>query len=220
MVEIVFQDPEKWIVLKSPALVSENTPERTGLADLLAAQNNGYAGVVHRLDRGVGGLMLYAKTPAAAAKYSAMVQEGSLCKEYIALLAGEVPPVGELRDLLYYDRARNKVFPVRRKRQGVKEALLRYRLEKCGELPGIGKVSLVSVLPITGRTHQIRVQFASRGTPIIGDRTYGGPAFPEQTSGGRILLACYRLTLSTQEGETVFARAPSWIDQLSDYIGT
>ena len=56
--EIVYQDSEKWIVLKPPALVSESTPERSGLADLLAAQNGGYAGVIHRLDRGVGGLML------------------------------------------------------------------------------------------------------------------------------------------------------------------
>ena len=218
--EIVYQDSEKWIVLKPPALVSESTPERSGLADLLAAQNGGYAGVIHRLDRGVGGLMLYAKTPAAAAKYSAMAQNGSLRKEYLALLAGEVPPTGELRDLLYYDRSRNKVFPVRRERRGVKEAVLQYRVEKSGELPGIGAVSLVSVLPLTGRTHQIRVQFASRKAPIVGDRVYGGPALPELTGGGRILLACSRLTLSAQEGETVFARTPSWMDQLSDLIGT
>lgn len=218
--EIVFQDSEKWIVCKPPELVSESTPKRNGLADLLAAQNGGYVGVIHRLDRGVGGLMIYAKTPAAAAKYTAMVQNGSLRKEYIALLAGKVAPTGELRDLLYYDRVRNKVFPVERKRRGVKEAVLQYRVEKSGQLPGIGEVSLVSVLPITGRTHQIRVQFASRKTPIVGDRTYGGPNLPEWTSGGRILLACERLTLSTQEGETVFARTPSWIDQLSDLIRT
>ena len=218
--DIVFQDSEKWIVCKPPELVSESTPKRDGLADLLAEQNGGYAGVIHRLDRGVGGLMLYAKTPAAAAKYTAMVQNGSLRKEYVALLAGEVPPTGELRDLLYYDRSRNKVFPVQRERRGVKNAILQYRLEKSGQLPGVGHVSLVSVLPVTGRTHQIRVQFASRKTPIIGDRTYGGPAFPTWTGGGKILLACYRLTLSTQEGETVFARTPSWIDPLSDLIRT
>ena len=218
--EILFQDSEKWIVLKPPALISESTPDQSGLADLLAAQNGGYAGVIHRLDRGVGGLMLYAKTPAAAAKYAAMVRDGSLRKEYIALLAGEVPESGELRDLLYYDRSRNKVFPVQRKRRGVKEAVLQYRVEKTGQLPGIGAVSLVSVLPLTGRTHQIRVQFGSRKTPIIGDRTYGGPALAEWTGGGRILLACYRLTLSAQEGETVFTRTPSWINLLSDFIGT
>ncbi len=212
--EILFQDDEKWIVCKPPELVSERTPKQDGLADLLASQNGGYAGVIHRLDRGVGGLMLYAKTPAAAAKYTAMVQDGSLWKEYVALVAGEIPPAGELRDLLFYDRSRNKVFPVLRQRRGVKEAILKYRVEQSRKIPGIGKVSLVSVFPVTGRTHQIRVQFASRKAPIVGDRAYGGPAYPELTAGGRILLACCRLTLSAQEGETVFSRTPAWVDAL------
>ena len=176
--EILFENSSLIVAIKPPSLLSEQTPHGDGFADLLAAQNGGYIGVIHRLDRGVGGVMIYAKTHDAASRLSALAQEHRLGKEYLAVIEGcPVESEGELRDLLYYDRAKNKVFPVSRERRGVKSALLSYRVKGSVTDPRSGKLlSLVSVTPHTGRTHQIRVQFASRGYPLLGDRRYGGSA--------------------------------------------
>lgn len=131
---------------------------------------------VHRLDKGVGGVMVYARTGKAAAELSAQIQAGDLKKTYLAVLRG-VPrdPVGHLEDLLYHDRGKNKVFVVKKERRGVKRALLDYEVLRTQ--PGeTGPLTLVRVKLITGRAHQIRVQFSSRGLPLLGDGRYGGGA--------------------------------------------
>lgn len=209
--EILYENNDYLICVKPRDLVSEQTPDGTGLADRLAARNGGYIGVIHRLDRGVGGLMVYAKTPRAAAFLSSAVQEHRLGKEYAALVSGvPAPETGEWRDLLYFDRSKNKVYPVRRMRNGVKEAILTYRVESTSEMPGIGTVSEVSVLPLTGRTHQIRVQFASRGYPLVGDRRYGGKA------AGSVHLWCRRLVIPDGNGKDAkfFESEPDWQKRL------
>ncbi|MCD8144850.1 MAG: RluA family pseudouridine synthase [Oscillospiraceae bacterium] len=124
---------------------------------------------VHRLDRNVAGVMVYAKTKAAAAKLSAAVQENRLTKEYLAVVHG-VPeqPAGIYEDLLWKDSGRNKTYVVTRPRKGVKSARLAYRVLEAGE-----NRSLVHIRLYTGRSHQIRVQFASRKTPLVGDGKYG-----------------------------------------------
>lgn len=188
---IITETQEYIVAVKPVGLISEQTSDGSGFADRLAERNGGYIGIVHRLDRGVGGLMLYAKTPSAAARFSKDAQEHRLGKEYIAILEG-VPesPEGELRDLLYYDRAKGKAFVVNRPRGGVKEAILTYRIIRTCPHPDTGKpLTLVSVLPLTGRTHQIRVQFASRRLPLLGDRRYGGSGNTE------IALWCRSITL-------------------------
>lgn len=125
---------------------------------------------VHRLDRGTGGLLALAKTKEAAARLSALFRDRAVEKEYLAVVQGAPEPgEGEYRDLLYHDPAKNKSYVVRRMRRGVREAVLRYRVEARAE-----ELSLVRVTLGTGRTHQIRVQFASRGMPLLGDRRYGG----------------------------------------------
>ena len=173
---ILFENNDLLVAVKPPELISEHTERKDGFADLLAAQNGGYIGVIHRLDRGVGGVMLYAKSPHAAATLSRAAQEHRLEKVYLAITEGAPnSPAGELRDLLYYDRQKNKVFPVSRQRKGVKEAILTYETLQTVRSPENGQpLSLLAVRPITGRTHQIRVQFASRGLPLLGDRRYGG----------------------------------------------
>lgn len=173
-ISVLFEDEHILVVIKPPMLVCESTAQKDGLADLLLERTGGYIGTVHRLDRGVGGVMVYAKTQAAAAKLSTAVAARELKKEYLAVVRGALDPdVGEMRDLLFHDRRQNKTFVVERQRAGVKEALLEYdtvdhlttaRGEEC---------SLVHVLLHTGRTHQIRVQFASRGHTLLGDGKYG-----------------------------------------------
>lgn len=123
---------------------------------------------VHRLDRETGGLMVYARTKKAASAISKAIEEGRMHKEYLAVVEGEMPPDGTLRDLLYRDAAKNKSYVVKRMRRGVREAELLY--ERLGFREGL---SLLRVTLKTGRSHQIRVQFSSRGFPLAGDRKYG-----------------------------------------------
>ena len=194
--EILWETKSLIAVVKPPHLVSEQVGDGSGLGDLLAEKNGGYIGVIHRMDRGVGGVTVYAKTKNAAARLSEEVREHRLEKVYLAVVEGcPEASEGDLRDLLYYDRQRNKVFPVKRQRNGVKEAILQYRVLKTAVDPQTEKtVSLVEVTPLTGRTHQIRVQFASRGLPLLGDRKYGGHG-----SLG-ISLACHRVALPPMDG--------------------
>ena len=163
-----------------PALLSErltNTGER---ADLFA---------VHRLDRETEGVVVFARSSTAAAKLSADIADGKWKKIYLAYLWG-APEVesGRLCDLLYYDRRLSKSFVVDRERKGVKSAELSYEtVARSSD----GKRTLVRVELGTGRTHQIRVQFASRGTPLCGDRRYGAP----KESGSAIALAAVSLDI-------------------------
>ena len=120
---------------------------------------------VHRLDQAVGGVMVYARTKQAAAALSRAIQEGRMEKEYLAVLTKPMAePHGTLRDLLYHDRVKNKTYVVKRKRNGVKEAVLDYETLASG-----AEGTLIRVHLHTGRTHQIRVQFAARGCPLAGD---------------------------------------------------
>ena len=189
--EILWETDDLIAVVKPPELVSEQVGDGSGLGDLLAERNGGYVGVIHRMDRGVGGVTVYAKNREMAAILSAAVREHRMEKVYLAVTQG-IPDEasGELRDLLYYDRRKNKVYPVDRKRNGVKEAILQYRVLKTAIHPQTQQpLALMEVTPVTGRTHQIRVQFASRKLPLLGDRKYGG------TGNSGISLACHRITL-------------------------
>ncbi len=154
---------------------------------------------VHRLDKNVGGLMVYARTKPAAAALSRAIQEGSMVKEYVAMVHGEPPETGDWEDLLFKDSGKNKVFVVRRMRGGVKRARLEYRLLRAGE------TSLVRIRLHTGRSHQIRVQFASRGYPLVGDHKYGS----HDEAGAPMLFSCC-VTFPWQGREIRFERMPAW----------
>ena len=146
---------------------------------------------VHRLDRETGGVMVYARTKEAAARLCDAVARHELEKEYVCIVRG-VPEdrEGVYRDLLLHDKQRNKTFIVDRMRGGVKEAVLTYRV-----IASKGDTSLVRVRLQTGRTHQIRVQFAGRKTPLIGDGKYGGGR------GDLALWSCHLAFLHPKSGK-------------------
>ena len=168
--EIIFQDSDIIVAIKPPQILSQGDEKgRENAVDILKEMTGGEVYPVHRLDKGVGGIMVFAKTAKAAAELSSQVSDRTMEKTYLALLHGELEEEkGRLEDMLFFDRSKNKSFVVKRERRGVKKALLDYECLSRGE----GR-SLVRVKLITGRTHQIRVQFASRGYPLSGDRKYG-----------------------------------------------
>lgn len=128
---------------------------------------------VHRLDRSVGGVMVFARTPKAAASLSRQIQERRFEKEYLAVCSGIPAPLeGEMHDFLWKDSVRQKAFPARSPRSGVKEARLDYHVLEQVTLADYS-ASLVRVKLHTGRFHQIRCQFALRRHPLLGDGKYG-----------------------------------------------
>ncbi len=178
--DVIYED-SRLLVCYKPAgvLACKDASGKLSMNDLLSPRQ---LYPVHRLDKEVTGLMVFAKDPQCAAHLS---QGENLIKEYRALCQGRIEPSkGILEDLLFHDRQKNKTYVVRGKRAGVKPAKLSYSVLEYGEAR-----TLVHVHLFTGRTHQIRVQFASRGYPLIGDRKYGG------TKAEGIGLESYHLQL-------------------------
>ena len=133
---------------------------------------NGELWLVHRLDRVVGGLVVFARNKKSAAELSRLFSEHKLLKEYYAVVEGELLGEGEMRDYIYKDAQASKAYIVDRKRNGVKEAVLNYKhLET--QITERGARSLLSISLLTGRYHQIRAQLASRRHPLVGDGKYG-----------------------------------------------
>lgn len=172
-VELLWHDDAVAVCVKPAGWLSQAGSGPSVPAALQAALG-GEIYPVHRLDKPVGGVMVYARTAEAAAFLSAAVQDGRLEKTYLAVLRGAPPAsAGRLEDLLYRDARRNKTYVVTRQRKGVRRAALEY--ETVAAAPG---ATLVRVRLLTGRTHQIRAQFAARGTPLQGDGPYGGGKGP------------------------------------------
>ena len=169
MIPVLFQDDWIAVCLKPPGTISQDGP-----GDALPERLRGQLGCgifpVHRLDRDAGGVMIYAKSSRAAGALSGEMAQGRFQKQYVCVTQGRPQAdEGAYWDLLLHDKARNKSFVVKRMRGGVREAGLEDRLRavRAGS-------ALVAVKLLTARTHQIREQFASRGTPLLGDRKYGG----------------------------------------------
>ena len=205
MIHILYSDGSIAVCVKPSGVLSEGqAPDALPL--LLERQLESPVYPVHRLDRETEGLMVYALSASAAASLSRQIAAGELKKEYLAVICGAPgEETGSMTDLLFYDRRVGKSFVTDRPRKGVKEARLDYIC-----LAKKDSHSLVLVRLHTGRTHQIRVQFASRGLPLIGDRRYGAPAeglpmalfshslsFSHPKTGEPL---CFRLTPTPAEG--------------------
>lgn len=171
--EILFEDKHLIVAVKPIGILSEETADGKGFVNFLKEYTKGDIYPVHRLDKGVGGVMVYAKNKQSAASLSKQVQDRVLEKNYLAAAYGVLQEKeGVMEDLLFKDSKKNKTFVVKRERKGVKKAKLSYKVLYEG-LREEKAVSLVSVKLFTGRSHQIRVQFASRKHSLLGDRRYG-----------------------------------------------
>ncbi len=192
--DILFSDRDILVCVKPVGLDSEQE-----LPAALIEALGGEIYPIHRLDKNVGGVMVYARTKQAAAALSKAIQEGTVAKEYVALVHGTPPENGDWEDLLWKDSKKNKVFVVRRLRGGVKKARLEFIRLTAGE------TSLVRILLHTGRSHQIRVQFSSRGYPLVGDHKYGS----RDASSVPMLFSC-RITFPYKGEIKAFERLPDW----------
>lgn len=192
--DILYSDNEIAVCLKPVGLDSEQEMP-AALKEVLGGEIH----TVHRLDKNVGGVMVYARTKGAAADLSRLIQQGRMVKEYVACVHGEVPPSGDWEDLLFKDSRKNKVYVVKRQRAGVKAARLEF-----SRIAG-GDTSLVRIRLHTGRSHQIRVQFASRGYPLVGDHKYGAR---DDVSAPMLYSCC--ITFPHKGEQKIFSHMPSW----------
>ena len=209
---ILFEDNHLLVVEKP-----ENLPvqaDASGDQDLLSIckayiretyhkPGEAYLGLVHRLDRPVGGVMVFGKTSKAADRLTAQFKDRTAHKRYVAIVAGSAPASGECVDWLWKDERTNTTRVVPEGADGAKKAILRYRT-----LARENGTSLLDVELLTGRPHQIRVQLSSRGLPIVGDMRYNPNARP----GTQIRLHAYTLTVQhpTLKEPMTFWSIPAW----------
>ena len=167
MLDILYCDDDIVVCVKPPRVLS--TDEPGGLPELLRKQlGTEDFRTVHRLDRVVSGLMVVARNAKAASDISRQIREDAFQKEYLAVIHGEpAQESGRLEDLLLRDKARKMTLVAKEMAKGVQPAALRYRVISCQN-----GMSRVRIQLETGRTHQIRVQFASRNLPLVGERKY------------------------------------------------
>ena len=185
--EIVYLDSDIVVCVKPARVLS--TDEPGGLPELLREElGNPKADIrtVHRLDRVVSGLMVLARNAKAASELSRQIRENEFEKEYLAVVHGVPGEGGTLRDLLGRDKARKMTYVAPEPAKGVQEAVLHYQRLSYRE-----DLSKVRIQLETGRTHQIRVQFSSRGFPLVGERKYA-----EIDDPCEIALWSYRLSFT------------------------
>lgn len=192
--ELLYSDSGIAVCVKPVGLDSEGD-----VPGELKKQLGGEIYPVHRLDKNVGGVMVYARTKQAAAVLSKAVQDGQMVKEYVAIVHGTPPESGDWEDLLFKDSRKNKVFVVKRERGGVKKARLEFTRLSAGEK------SLVRIRLHTGRSHQIRAQFSSRGYPLVGDHKYGSR---DEAAAPMLFSCCIRFPWKGEERR--YEVLPEW----------
>ena len=196
--KVIYEDNHIIVVEKIPNVPSQS--DKTGDIDMLTMvkqyikekynkPRNVYLGLVHRLDRPVGGIMIFAKTSKAASRLSDQVREKVFKKKYLAVVDGKIEnKSGRLEDYLYKDERNNISKVVNKNKKNAKFAKLDYEVIKYDEVKNL---SLVKVNLHTGRHHQIRVQLSNFGHSIFGDQKYG-----TRGQGKQIALWAYELTIN------------------------
>lgn len=201
--EILFSNSDIIVCIKPAGLPSQETGTVNAVS-LLREITNSEIYPVHRLDTVTSGVMVYAKTKKAAAFLTKEITENRFGKTYLAVVHGEIEPESAvLEDFLFKDSKKNKSFVVKRERKGVKKASLEYKM-----IETKNGLSLVKIKLHTGRTHQIRVQFASRQHPVYGDGKYGSPV-----NKPFIALLSHEITFTdpvTKKPLTFTAPLPVW----------
>lgn len=202
---VIYQTPDLIVIEKPVGTPSASDPSgdpdaMSMTAALLSSQGEkNTLWLIHRLDRTVGGLLAFARTQTAAAELSSLIAGREAVKEYLAVVEGSPEP-GVYRDLLYKDARQGKAFVVSSPRRGVKEAEL--ICTPLASAPYRGTpLTLVSVRLLTGRFHQIRAQFSSRHTPLVGDGKYGSRI--RETA--HPALFCFHMTFPRKAPVDVYA---------------
>lgn len=209
--EIIYEDNHIIIVNKAPGEIVQgdktgDTPLSEKIKDYLKVKynkpGNVFCGVVHRIDRPVSGLVVFAKTSKALTRLNEMLRNGQLHKTYYAIVEGH-PEKDEmqLKDFLLSDGKINKTFVKDEKTPSAKEAILNYKTLSKGD-----NYTLLEVNLITGRKHQIRAQLAHSGHPIKGDLKYG--AKRSNRDGGISLLAQHIEFIHPVSKELISVTAP------------
>jgi 23S rRNA pseudouridine1911/1915/1917 synthase len=175
--EIIYEDQHLIVLSKPAGLLSQG--DKSGDASVIEWLRQyfgrAYVGLVHRLDRNTSGLMVVAKRSKAAARLTRALQEGEIVRAYLAWLTGSLPANVSWRHWLVKDEARNLVRVAARGTRGAKEAVLAGRALARGVWDGRA-LTLMEFILDTGRSHQIRVQAAAEGHPLLGDPKYGPQA--------------------------------------------
>ena len=206
--EILYLDSDIVVVKKPPFVPSQPDPSgdpdaMSETAKLLKADGErSELYLIHRLDRVVGGLLVFARNKKACATLNAALAEGKIMKEYLAVTDGATDESGTLEDYLIKDAKTSRAHSVPKERKGSKYARLSYKTLahiNDGERP----LSLVRVKLDTGRFHQIRIQFSTRHLPLLGDGKYGS-----KTNKCKVSLFAYRLTVPTVKGEKTICAYP------------
>lgn len=240
-IPVLYEDNHVLVVVKPPGMPTQ--ADRTGALDLLnalkadlkiryAKPGDAFLGLVHRLDRPVGGVMVFAKTSKAASRLSEQVRSRAISKTYLAIVCGaRLPEAATLTHHLYKDVRTNRVAVVPADHPGAKLAVLDYVRLQTARAPDRGDpLHLVRIELHTGRPHQIRAQFAAIGHPVFGDAKYGSHAAGRfaaedarayRIENGHLALWSYRLAFAhpTTRHELTFTAKPpetppwTWFDR-------
>jgi len=221
--EILYLDNHLLVAVKPAGILAQG--DNTGDPDFLSdAKNylkvrfnkpgNVFVGLVHRLDRPVSGVVVFARTSKAAGRLSAQFRERTVVKEYLAMAEGRITEKMILRHYLKKDRFRTRV--VRPSVRGAREAI-----SECSPILVVGKWSLVHILLKTGRSHQIRAQLAEVKHPVVGDTRYGAASWGET---GGMALHCWRMSLlhpvTKQRMQWVSPPPRLWPREVNDFLSS
>lgn len=206
-IKIIFEDKNILVVEKPPKVPCQS--DKSSDQDLMSMLNRPYLGLIHRLDRPVGGVMVYAKNKKANSNLSTQVSQRKLYKEYMAVVCGKPKESrGELRNYLKKLRTINMSKVVDKNTMGAKEAILEYEVLETKDTDE-GVLSLLKITLKTGRHHQIRVQLSNGGFPIWGDRKYN-KIFVKKKTWTQIALWSYKIGFKhpTKKTNSTFVSLP------------